>query len=422
MKKTKFFLCAIILLAIFTFNCSCGKDGEEVYINMLRKEYYKSDGQVYEEGEVQYPSELWGVPKAEPATEFSRYDGIEAVFYESVEFDGKTTKVFAYIGIPQGATEQNKVPGVVCVHGGGGTAYPGWIKEWTQRGYAAIAMDTEGGVPSFDGQTSQPHENGGKQRTSFSDEDEPIENQWMYQATAAVIGANSLLRSYAAVDADRIGITGISWGGVIASIVAGYDDRFAFAVPVYGCLSLENSHGLFGTNIYSVRKRAAKLWDTTEPLGKVSTPVLWLNGNVDAHFSADATMRSYEASKKGFIIIKSFFSHGHQAGWQVEEIYAFADSVTRDKPFLVQSEKPVGHGSLQVKFDAPKDISVVSAEMYYLKTEILSESAPWEYLPLSVTDGEIKDLTVPQEAVYFFIKITDNRGYVTSTNLAIKLS
>ena len=422
MKNVKIIIWIITTLLVLLLSNACGNNNGKEYINMLKKDSYKADGQLFEEGDVQYSSALWSVPKTETATDFFRNDGIEAVFYESVEYDGKTTKVFAYIGFPKDASEQNKVPGVVCVHGGGGTAYVDWIKQWNEKGYAAIAMDTEGGVPTSDGKTSKHHENGGKQRTSYSDENEPIENQWMYQATAAAIGANSLLRSYNSVDVDRIGITGISWGGVIAAIVTGYDDRFAFSIPVYGCLSLENSYGYFGTNIYSVRKKAAQLWDTVEPLSKVSTPILWLNGNLDLHFSVDATTRSYEASQKGFIFIKNYFTHGHYVGWQVEEIYAFADSVCKDMPFLVQSEESVSYSSQNLKFNVPSGVNVVSADMYYLDTLTLSHEELWKYYPLTVTENKIDNLIIPGEAFSFFIKITDSRGYVTSTNLARNLS
>ena len=42
-----------------------------------------------------------------------------------------------------------------------------------------------------------------------------------------------LLRAQPDVDAARIGLTGISWGGYLTCITAGVDDRFRFAVPVY---------------------------------------------------------------------------------------------------------------------------------------------------------------------------------------------
>lgn len=39
---------------------------------------------------------------------------------------------------------------------------------------------------------------------------ENLENQWFYHATANIIIANSLLRSFPEVDIDKIGITGFS--------------------------------------------------------------------------------------------------------------------------------------------------------------------------------------------------------------------
>jgi dienelactone hydrolase len=65
--------------------------------------------------------------------------------------------------------------------------------------------------------------------------DKPIGDHWAYHAVAAVVLGHSLIRSFPEVDASRIGVTGISWGGYLTCIVAGVDDRFRFAAPVYGC-------------------------------------------------------------------------------------------------------------------------------------------------------------------------------------------
>ena len=65
---------------------------------------------------------------------------------------------------------------------------------------------------------------------------------WTYHAVAAVIRGHSLLLAQKEVDPQRIGLTGISWGGYLTCIVAGLDDRLKVAVPVYGCGFLhENS-------------------------------------------------------------------------------------------------------------------------------------------------------------------------------------
>ena len=83
-----------------------------------------------------------------------KYPGMKSVFYEGLPYNGKPTRIFAWYGIPANATKKKKVPGIVLVHGGGGTAFGDWIRLWNSRGYAAIAMDTCGGVPAW---SEEPH-------------------------------------------------------------------------------------------------------------------------------------------------------------------------------------------------------------------------------------------------------------------------
>jgi cephalosporin-C deacetylase-like acetyl esterase len=66
---------------------------------------------------------------------------------------------------------------------------------------------------------------------TFADTKLPLKEQWMYHALADTMLANSLLRSLPEVDASKIGVMGISWGGVITSTVIGLDERFAFGIP-----------------------------------------------------------------------------------------------------------------------------------------------------------------------------------------------
>jgi len=77
--------------------------------------------------------------------------GVKAVFLAGPGYQGKETRIFAWHALPEGASKDAKVPGIVLVHGGGGTAYAPWVKKWTDRGFAAIAIDMFGGVPEKDG-------------------------------------------------------------------------------------------------------------------------------------------------------------------------------------------------------------------------------------------------------------------------------
>src|SRR5207302_1126056 len=84
-------------------------------------------------------------PKTDPADPI-RADGLRAIFFDGLPYHGKPTRVFAWLGVPQ-MEPGKKAPGIVLVHGGGGTAFEKWTRLWLDRGYAAIAFDACGAIP-----------------------------------------------------------------------------------------------------------------------------------------------------------------------------------------------------------------------------------------------------------------------------------
>ena len=83
----------------------------------------------------------------------------------------------------------------------------------------------------------------------YNDSPDSLTNQWMYHAVADCVLANSLLRSLPEVDADKVGLSGYSWGGVITSTAIGINTRFKFAVPTYGCGHLYDARNYYGHNL-----------------------------------------------------------------------------------------------------------------------------------------------------------------------------
>ena len=83
---------------------------------------------------------LFKTPQFQPAADFDT-DGVRGIFFDGLPWKGKPTRVFAFLGMPD-HTAGEKVPAMVLIHGGGGTAFAKWVKFWNSRGYAAIAMDT----------------------------------------------------------------------------------------------------------------------------------------------------------------------------------------------------------------------------------------------------------------------------------------
>src|SRR5262249_24596466 len=90
------------------------------------------------------------------------------------------------------------------------------------------------GQPSVregDGRTWKRHPWAGPAREGiYGDTGAPLSDQWMYHAVADVVLADSWLRSLPEVDERHVGLMGISWGGIVASTVAGIDNRFAIVI------------------------------------------------------------------------------------------------------------------------------------------------------------------------------------------------
>ncbi len=286
--------------------------------------------------EIRFPNKLWSVPIFERAAQYDRQDhGAQAYFLQSVDYDGAPTYVFAFVGIPDTATKDSPVPGVVLVHGGGGTAFSDWVKMWNDKGYAAIAIDTEGRVPTASASLSSASnvsfesiKHHGPSNTDYSDCAKPANEQFLYHAIAGTIVANSFLASFEQVDSRKIGLTGISWGGVIATNAAAYDDRFAFAAPVYGAVAMTGTEGIFGT-LYNTYPRCSYLWDNVEMLRNCRTPILFVNRDGDPFFKVTATEKCAMTAINGRMILIPNLYHSHLHGASVQEIFTFADSVLR---------------------------------------------------------------------------------------------
>lgn len=295
---------------------------------------------------VEALSKLTKAPAMQVAEGFTSTstESLKAIYFDALDYQGKPTKVFAWLGLPKNLKgtkdPRGKVPGVVLVHGGGGTAFKLWVEKWNARGYAAISIAVEGqidvkakaGEPAITTKWSK-HQWSGPQREGIYSDSKPtvaITEQWMYHAVADTILANSLLRSMPEVDADKVGLMGISWGGVITSTVIGIDDRFAFAIPTYGCGDLAEAENQYGKSL-GKNETYKKVWDPMLRLKKVKMPTLWFSWPEDKHFPMNHFAACYKEVKGPYAVsLIPKLGHGHGSPWNKENSYAFADSVVKE--------------------------------------------------------------------------------------------
>ncbi len=146
-------------------------------------------------------------------------DVVTGVYYEPVRATGGSTAV---------PDPKGKLPACVVVHhlGGSFEAEEILAQYLTQHGVVGMTL----ALPGY-GARRAPNQ----PRAGFLGHKDPVEDlAGMRQAVLDVRRAADFLRTRPEVDADRVGVTGISLGAIVASVSAGVDARFARAVFVIG--------------------------------------------------------------------------------------------------------------------------------------------------------------------------------------------
>jgi dienelactone hydrolase len=360
-------------------------------------------------------------PPAVFATDNFAAEGVRAFFYEGMPYHEKPTRVFAYYGVPQGPPGM-KFPAMVLIHGGGGTAFDRWVRVWTARGYAAIAMDLCGCVPEGTYANWNRHPDGGPPGwdASFGQIDEPVEEHWQYHAVCAAVRAHSLLRSFPEVDAERIGLTGISWGGYLTCLIAGVDARFKFAVPVYGCGHLGDNSVWLPAFDKMGAERAARwltLWDPARYLTHVRMPMLWVNGTNDFAYPMDSWRKSYRLPKTPqTLCLRVRMPHGHgPAGENPEEIHIEANALLKGGvPLPTITNQGRDNNEVWVTYESKS--AIVKAELNCTRDTGKWQDRKWESVPATVdTDNKRVAARLPEAVTVYYFNIIDARECAVSS-------
>lgn len=376
--------------------------------------------------EVGFDVEALSRPPAVFPAEGLEVKDVKSFFYEGPRYKGRATRVFAYYGVPKTAEGEpdssKKFPAMVLIHGGGGTAFDRWVKLWNARGYAAIAMDLCGCLPVGTYGNWKRHEQGGPPGwdAGFSQLEDATGDQWTFQAVSAVVLAHSLIRSFPEVDADQIGLTGISWGGYLTCIVAGVDSRFQFAASVYGCGYLgENSAWLPAFEKLGPEKSALWLrqWDPSVYLGRAKMPVLWVNGTNDFAYPMDSWQKSYRLPEgPRTLCLRVRMPHGHgPAGENPEEIHVLANSILRrEKPLARIVEQ--GQDGNEAFATYESEVPIVKAELAFTRDTGKWQDRKWEESAATVDASQRRvSATVPDDAKVFYLNLFDERDCAVST-------
>lgn len=347
---------------------------------------------------------------------------IDAIFYDGY----RDTKVFAYIGIPQNTTFE-KVPAMVLVHGGRGKAEIDWVKKWNDRGIAAISMDLYGDGPEDDAENSyvtgkKKHPYAGMfpwndYGTAFLYDHK---NAGMYQNVYNVINAVNIMTQIDKVDSERIGLVGISWGGITTLTTAGVDDRLKCAIAIYGCGFLNECKTYF----HSVYQKGDPIWDPANYAAEAKFPILLINGDNDKHFSLNSSSRTYEVLKKGYLSVHHGMKHSQEDGDSIKQAYNFAEHIffgMHSFAKVTECEVIKKENKVRVTLDNTGNSKQYNPTLYYITTAELGyggeENIVWNYVDSYRFSGNVLEMDIPLGTTLFYVSIKDSNDNVFSTQL-----
>jgi dienelactone hydrolase len=352
----------------------------------------------------------------QPHYELIDSDGwTETILYENEEYLGESTRVFAHLGVP--VTERDSVPGMVLIHDEGGTAYRDWVRMWTARGYAAIAIDLGG-----KGLEGKPLSNGGpasslevKFAVSMG-----WENAWTRHAVAAVIRAHSLLRKIPVVDPRRIGLTGNGWGGYLTCIAAGLDPRFACAIPVYGCGNvLENRYEKWAPFISKMTEEQRAWWnkrcEPTVYLKNATMPMLFIGGANDPECPLYCLEKTIQYPKGPVMTcVRPDMPHSYEAASATNEIHWFTNYLFLNEPALPRVGPPcVVDGKLSAAFSS--ELKAELAQLHYTTDTGKWQERKWKSIPANIQRRRII-AEIPENVTGGYFSVSDFRGAFSSSS------
>ncbi len=252
----------------------------------------------------------------------------------------------------------------------------------------------------------------------FDQIDAPCTDQWAYHAVAAAILAHSLLRAQPAVDSGRIGLTGISWGGYLACLIASSDARFRFAVPVYGC-GFTDEH-TFAPSVLGLgaerARRWMQWWDPSSYLARAAMPFLWITGSNDFAYTFTALQKSYRLPPgPRTLAIRLRMPHGHgDAGEALPEVFAFADSMLRHGEALVRISGQ-GRTLAAVWAGYASARALAKAELNWTADRGPWPARAWQAVPADLSVPGRVTATLPAGCAAWYLNLFDDRGLVVSS-------
>ncbi|MBN9518003.1 acetylxylan esterase [bacterium] len=146
------------------------------------------------------------------------------------------------------AKAEGKLPAVIVLHGTGGTkeGVTSWLEEFAKKGVVGVAIDARYHGARSGGAKGSAAYVAAVTRAWKTPAGRPMEHPFYYDTVWDLWRLVDVLQDTPGIDGKRVGMLGISMGGIQTWLAASVDDRVAVAAPLIGVQSfrwsLENDH------------------------------------------------------------------------------------------------------------------------------------------------------------------------------------
>ncbi|MEI7729306.1 MAG: dienelactone hydrolase family protein [Verrucomicrobiota bacterium] len=361
------------------------------------------------------------------------------------------SEIFAVIATPK---TPGKHPGMLVLHGGGGNAEVDKAMAWAQRGYVAVAPD----LPGIAEPKKLTHTKGRWNALKYGD------GRWVatpdagasviFDAVLSAMKSLYLLRAQPDVDATRIGVVGISWGGYMTTMVcglAGNQVRAGFAV--YGCGFYDLTAQLNGpkSTLGGIPVQERDRWLRDLDAGRRAPGMkaaFFIAGAANDFFywprAVQATLDAVPGEKNhvyapnanhkiplpgGTVFPKASAEpfkptafqpyptpSGSKANWLAMEVPFFDYYLNaQGKPLptvIVEKSAP-----LVARFRVTAPCPLAGAEVYWAREDSDVMKRKWEPLPAAKIGDNRYEAKLPAEAADWFAVVSDDRPVTVSSDL-----
>jgi len=280
-------------------------------------------------------------------------------------FKGKESRIAAYYCLPSGKT---KLPAFVWAHGGGQRADRHRGEYFARQGYASIDMNWLG----------RPLEDGIDINTDCEYTIDPVpsprNSNWFLLSVAARRGI-TFLEQQPEVDAERIGLSGFSMGGMITALTA-IDSRLKAVVPFVGGTGfkyVDFPGGIEGSSIrghfqnlelYKATVDASAYWPF------VRCPVCFISSTNDFHSVFDRIYRSMALVPHSNWRVSTNMHQNHGPGpeqWAMLNLWfdQYLKGIDQHIPMTPPSTCSVSDGTAAFAVTPENQDRLVTTEVYF---------------------------------------------------------